>query len=803
MSRRQSLRFKLLRIVGLTLISAIIVSGLILLAFGREDAQKNTRNDLYVIANILAEKVSFGLSLGSQYSEEVSEALSSARHHQDITRVCLYQKDGALHSSFVSNAALGNCMSSFELNKQRQRHQNKGHRNAHIIQIDVILQGEHLGQLIIESSGKSLDRSVLFMGFSIFGALFVSVLLAYIFGSRQLSRSLQPLYELSRVGERIADNPLSSERAQKRSNDEVGDLVDAINHMLDVFSLENQKLKSSEATFRALTENSPVGVFLRSSPKNFDYINKAWTKITGLNEEHADSFSDFIESEYKRQYIERISKLQHGQLFVQTEFEFLHYTGDYRYLQEHVSIVREGNRIFYIGTLVDVTALKSAQNELETLAYYDPLTNLPNRRFLNDHLKYAFASAEKKNNKIAAFIMDLDNFKRVNDSLGHDAGDRLLERSAARVREAVFREDVVVRMGGDEFLVLVEGIENLNSVEFICKRLLKALKTETKDELTVIPVSGSIGVALYPDDASTPEELLRFADMALYNSKEGGGNSFACYSSKLDEEIREQIRIEQKLRHAIEHREIDVHLQPQYKADTLEACWAEALVRWFDKDEGFISPAKFIPIAEDTGLIHDLGAFVLDRVCEILRDHGEALRDRGIAGISVNLSGQQFFSSTLEADIGETLKKYGISPALVEFELTESTVTDDMDRAIEIMAALRDVGCQLSIDDFGTGYSSLSYLKKFPITSLKIDRSFVMDLPENNNDREITCAIINLAHNLGMTVVAEGVETREQADFLGENKCEYLQGYYLAKPQSVHDIIASKNISQYAKPAKS
>ncbi|WP_096085669.1 EAL domain-containing protein [Agaribacterium haliotis] len=786
---RLSLRFKLLRIVGLTLIVAIVVSGVALLAFSRLEAHNNTNDDLRLIGDILAEKVSFGLSLGQSYADEVRENLESARHHNDIARVCLYQRDSKLYASYLAADVGDSCLSNF----QPQAHLQTSHAftRHQTIYTPVSLDGETFGHLIIESTGNSLQRQFLLTSLAIFGALFVAVMLAYLFGSRQLNRSLQPLSELSKLGERIAANPLNSERAKKRSNDEVGDLVDTINHMLDVFRIENQKLKSSETTFRTLAENSPVGVFLRNSPKNYDYVNPAWTKITGLNEEHANNFSDFIDSEYKRRYIESMSKLQHGQLFVQAEFEFLHYTGDYRYLQEHVSIVREGKRTFYVGTLVDVTDLKKAQNELEKLAYYDPLTHLPNRRFLSDHLKYAFASAEKKQLKIAAFMMDLDNFKRVNDSLGHDAGDRLLSRTAESLRSAVFREDVVARMGGDEFLVLVEGIENINSVEFICKRLLSAMKTDTANEVASLAVSGSIGVALYPDDASTPEELLRFADMALYNSKEGGGNSFSCYSAKLDEEIREQIRLEQKLRHAIDHREIDVFLQPQYQSKNLQACWAEALVRWIDKDEGFIPPSKFIPIAEDSGLIHELGKFVLDRVCEILSQHEKELARLGIEGISVNLSAQQFFSSSLETEIGRTLKKYSINPAQVEFELTESTVTDDMDRAIEIMASLRDVGCRLSIDDFGTGYSSLSYLKRFPITSLKIDRSFVIDLPEDDNDREITCAIINLAHNLGMTVVAEGVETKAQADFLAKHGCEYLQGFYLAKPQSIDDLLSS------------
>ena len=786
-TQRKSLHFKLLRVVGYALVLAITLSGVAFTIFGLHNEQKNDVQKLTVIGSILAEKTAFELSLGRDYAYEVIDTLSVARHHEDFARVCLYDAQYALYASFLANGITQKCAETWS-QKIENRPVLENNRSSRVV-LPVLLETETIGYIVVESKGDDLENAMAVLFSAIFGSLFFAVILAFYFSDRQVQHSLIPLKALRNIGLRIASNPYSIERAKKVDNDEVGDLVDAFNTMLDALHTENQKLHSSENTFRSLAENAPVGVFLRKSPRNFDYVNAAWKEITGLSREQTSKFSSLISREYQREYIDALDQLNSERAFVRTEFEFLHNSGEYRFLQEYVSIVKEPDNTYYIGTLVDVTQLKNTQVELEKLAYYDPLTKLPNRRFLNDHLDFTFAAAQKKHKRIAVFMTDLDNFKRVNDTLGHATGDILLEKVASRLRDSVFREDVVARMGGDEFLILVEDIENINNIEVICQHLLDAMRTEAEHEFGHIPVSGSIGVAMYPEDATSPEELLRYADLALYNSKGNGGDQFSCYSAELDHSIREKIHIEQKLRYAIDNNLIEVFLQPQYHAKTQKACWAEALVRWFDAEEGFISPVKFIPIAEDSGLIHALGEMVLDKVCKTLTTYKRELKELNIEGISVNLSAKQFFSDALENNIKSTFEKYQIDAASVEFELTESTVTDDMDRAVMIMQRIRALGCRLSIDDFGTGYSSLSYLKKFPITSLKIDQSFVRDIPENNNDCEIACAIINLAHNLGLTVVAEGVETVAQATFLADKGCEFLQGYYLSRPISVQELL--------------
>lgn len=798
--KRRSLHFRLLNVVAYALIIAIVISGLLILIIGRESAEQISEENYSVVGQILAEKTAFTLSLGSSYAFEAEETLSSARHLKDLSKVCLYNADGSLFSQYVSQNISESCYGSFVTNTNNSKLNNSHFGLGSRVSLPVVFNGERVGDLVIESTGSKLQGILSAMALAIFGSLLIALVIAFLFGSTQLRNALFGLRSLRETGVDVAQNPFASVRASKLQNDEVGDLVDAFNGMLDALEIENQKLRTSENTFRSLSENAPVGVFLRSSVNTYEFVNSTWTSMTGLNTESADIFSEYIGTDYKRHYIEQIASLQTTKNFVLCEFEFLHKGFDeFRYLQEYVSVFHEGDETYYIGTLIDVTELKRSQAELEKLAFYDPLTQLPNRRFLNDHLHYTFAAAQKKHTKLAVFITDLDNFKRINDTLGHDAGDQLLNDIGRRLQSAAFKEDVVSRMGGDEFLILVDGIENLNSIEFISKRLLNAMRTETSHELGAIPVSGSIGVAIYPDDSSSPEELLRHADLALYHSKENGGDQFSCYSDDLDKAIREQIRIEQKLRHAMKNNGIDVFLQPQVHSESGIFCWAEALVRWHDDEEGFISPTKFIPVAEDTGLIVELGKLVLEKVCEMLDKFNHELSQMNIEGVSVNLSAKQFYSGSLVSDIQLALKKYNISPELIEFELTESTVTDDMDKAISIMESIRALGCRLSMDDFGTGYSSLSYLTRFPMTSLKIDRSFVDKLPGSKHDEEIVSTIISLAHNLGMTVVAEGVETAEQAQYLAARNCEYQQGYYHGKPASITTLIAEHHTEKNQK----
>ncbi|MFT7559964.1 MAG: diguanylate cyclase (GGDEF)-like protein/PAS domain S-box-containing protein [Flavobacteriales bacterium] len=788
-----SLHAKLLRNIAASLSVAIVLSGIVLLIAVNNFIKARTASELGVIGNILSEKTAFQLGLGDYYRNEAEILLSSARHHADIELACLYTADGSIFAEYKETNSTKICkvntsLVSFKLIKQE------------LLSTEVIFpihqNGEQLGQLNISSSGKELNRALTVFFITVLATLGVAVLIAFFIGRNLVNRSLVPLTALSETSKKIAENPFLQVRAEKMGDDEVGKLVDVFNSMLDALSLENKLLKSSESTFRSLAENAPVGIFLRKSSTDFEYVNGTWRKLTGLDLTKSSDFVSLVADDHKDNYQRKISRLAEQQHSAVVEFEFLTPAREKRFFMEYVSHIQDSDGSSYVGSLLDVTDLKRAQVELESLAYYDPLTKLPNRRFLKDHLNFALAKARKDNTKMAVLMTDLDDFKKINDSLGHDAGDKLLAKLATRLRDAVFEEDVVSRMGGDEFLILVENIENTSCLEFISKRLLGAMRTQAVHEENIIPVSGSIGIAVFPDDAQNSDELLRFADMALYSSKARGGDNFSFYSEELDRNIRQQIHIEQKLRIALDEDALELFIQPQFNSGKHTMCWAEALIRWFDKDDGAISPAMFIPIAENSGLIHRVGDFVIERVCQILAKNGTALKQLGMQGISINLSARQFFSHDLINKIKNTLEKYNVPAGRLGIEITETMVMDDVEMAISIMNELKSMGCIISMDDFGTGYSSLTYLKRFPIDHLKIDQSFIRDIPEDKDDMEIACAIIDLAHNLGMTVVAEGVETIQQATFLAKNNCEFLQGYYLCRPISVQEVLVKHSANK-------
>lgn len=612
---------------------------------------------------------------------------------------------------------------------------------------------------------------------------------ALVIGHRLIKRSLVPLVSLYNTSRVIARNPLSDERARKTSEDEIGRVVDVFNTMLDNFSRENNALVTSENRFRSLAEHAPIGVYLKSN-MGFEYTNNRWYEITGLAASTTDKFMVYIDPSDKDYYqsAHDLARSAGGSQVI----EYRYHSPDLgrRTLMEYVSLMEdEKGRECFIGSLMDVTELKVAQLELEKLAFYDPLTLLPNRRFFKDHLELAIARSQKERKKIAIYMADLDNFKKVNDCLGHNVGDKLLVDVAARLKKVLYEGDVVSRLGGDEFMLLLDNIEDPTRLDHASQRVVDALRMQVHSGEQSMQVSGSVGIAIYPTDAQSSDELLRYADIALYNAKGAGGNRVSYYSCELDKQIKEKVGLEHKLRLAIENNILDVYLQPQYTAADQKMVWAEALVRWPDASVGFISPEEFIPLAEETGLIFDVSDFVIERVLQMLSKEGAHLDALGIQGISINLSPKQFYSPSFASEMQKKIENYGVKATSIEFEITETTVMDDVERAVQVMASLRELGFKLSIDDFGTGYSSLSNLKNFPINSLKIDKSFIQDIPGDQSDVEISCAILAMAQNMGLSVVAEGVETLVQAEFLAEHRCTYLQGFYFAKPMSLDQLI--------------
>jgi diguanylate cyclase (GGDEF)-like protein len=429
-----------------------------------------------------------------------------------------------------------------------------------------------------------------------------------------------------------------------------------------------------------------------------------------------------------------------------------------------------------------------AERRIQYLATHDALTGLPNRVMFMQLLEQSIAVARRERRKCAVLFVDLDRFKIINDSLGHAAGDQLLIEAAKRLRGSIRESDVVARLGGDEFVAVLNGVNEAGHVEAVARKILANLTASMDIAGHECRTTASIGISVYPDNGEDGHILTKNADIAMYAAKEEGKNDFRFYSPEIKSQSIERLVLETNLRRALELNQFSLLYQPKLNARTRVVSGVEALLRWNHPDLGNLPPLKFIALAEETGLIVPIGRWVLNTAC----DQAVAWQKQGLPSLSiaVNLSLRQFQDENLLHDIDEVLRRTGLEPALLEFEITESMVMQNVDRAVRLLTALRARGVRLAIDDFGTGYSSMSMMKQFPIDTIKIDRSFVRDLDNNVQDRAITTAIISMGKALGLTIVAEGVETEGQSDFLKGGLCDELQGYLFSKPVSAAEISA-------------
>jgi diguanylate cyclase (GGDEF)-like protein/PAS domain S-box-containing protein len=447
----------------------------------------------------------------------------------------------------------------------------------------------------------------------------------------------------------------------------------------------------------------------------------------------------------------------------------------------------DGAVTHYVGTHTDITGRKTAEEQIKQLAFYDSLTGLPNRRLLQERLKHSINMERRDGRQLGLLMLDLDRFKAVNDSLGHQAGDDLLQQVALRITSRLRDVDMVARLGGDEFIVLLEDIAQPEDAARVAKEIIADLmKPFCLTQSDNVLIGASIGISLYPQHGDSPELLMDHADAALYQAKDAGRGCFAYFSEDLTLAARERIALEARLRHAIEHQELRIFYQPQVDIDSGHIVGAEALVRWQDPVHGLIPPIQFIPIAEETGLILAIGEWVLRETCR----QGRQWLDAGLPSLTlaVNVSPHQFRRSDICDLVVTVLSETGFPANQLELEITESGLMDNQDNASTILNSLRAHGIRLAIDDFGTGYSSLAYLKHFPLDVLKIDKSFIDDIPFHQDDMEIAATIIAMGHILGFKVLAEGVETPEQLAFLRKKGCDMYQGYIKSRPVPAHEF---------------
>ena len=430
--------------------------------------------------------------------------------------------------------------------------------------------------------------------------------------------------------------------------------------------------------------------------------------------------------------------------------------------------------------------LTKALATIQDMATHDSLTGLPNRASLSDTLQQALNKAERNKHRLAIFFIDLDNFKSINDTLGHPTGDQLLREMARRLRASVRDSDLVARLGGDEFVVMVEAVGDKASLGLLAAKILATISEPAQLQGHEVKVTGSIGIATFPVDGADVPTLLANADMAMYRAKAQGRARSSEYSADLGEDAVERFEIEKDMRSGMQNNEFRLYYQPKIGFSTGKMLGVEALIRWHHPTMGVLGPDRFIPIAEATNFIIPLGKWVIEEACRQSKAWQDAKMP--LFPIAVNLSVNQLSDQSLAKHVSEALRNTGANPAMIELEITETAIMRNLDEAVVILESFRALGVRLAIDDFGTGYSSLAYLKQLPVDTLKVDRAFVKDLPHNRDDLAITRAVIAMAHGLSMKVVAEGVEEKEQFDTLRDEGCDEFQGFYCSPAMQSHDL---------------
>lgn len=547
---------------------------------------------------------------------------------------------------------------------------------------------------------------------------------------------------------------------------------------------ERKRSEKDQRLASAVYENTADGIIITDPGGQIVSVNKAFTEITGYGADEAIGKTPAIlkserqsEPFYRHLWTtvrtkgvwqgEMWNRRKNGELFP----EWL-----------TITAVRSasGDIANYVGVFSDISAIKRSQADLERLAHFDPLTDLPNRILFRDRLAHAFERGRRYGHKVAVMLLDLDGFKTVNDSLGHPVGDKLLQLVAERIRNTVRVEDTVARLGGDEFALVLSNLSHGEDAVEVARKILLATQEPFDIGGHGALVTASIGIAVFPDDGDEPNTLIRNADAAMYKAKESGRNTHRFYQAEMTQAAQSRLSIERGLRRGIENQEFEVWYQPQISLESGRYLGAEALVRWRDPERGLVPPNDFIPLAEQTGLIVPLGEQVLNRVCADARRWLDAGIQVGRLGI--NVAGPQLYRSDFVAALGQAIERYSLSPETLEIEVTETFMMENPAEVRRILDAVKAMGVTTAIDDFGTGYSSLSYLKELPIDTLKIDRAFISHLPDDPHDIAITRAILALGKSLQFKVIAEGIETAAQRDFLQAEGCAEGQGYLFAKP---------------------
>ena len=654
----------------------------------------------------------------------------------------------------------------------------------------------------------------------------------YLF-ARSLSRRVRDLRDASR---RIADGEMD-QTIKISGNDELTDLAVAFNAMkqqiknretalnqardfleqrvhertLELYnsaeslSQEVEQRRKVQDSLRILSQavrQSPVSIVITNSKGNIEYVNEAFTAISGFRENEVLGRNPSLLSsgETPNAVFQKLwTAILNGNEW-EGELYNRRKDGSFYWEYTHISpVYDEENQItHFLAIKQDITERRQQEQKILHQAQFDSLTDLPNRTLAMDRLSRTIAHARRNKNKVILMFIDLDNFKRINDNLGHEVGDQLLVQAAKRLTHSVRQEDTVARLGGDEFLIIAGDLNERSDVDPIINNILKTFSSAFSIGGSEQVVTPSIGLALFPEDGETTSMLLRNADLAMYQAKEDGRNTYHYFNRSIQEKMREKLELESELRHALNNNEMHIQYQVIVDANSSQTVSVEALLRWNSRKFGLVMPDRFIDIAEQTGLIESIGDWVIETACRQVK----AWHDDGFSHLklSVNVSPRQFRGNRLLTTIRNSLKQNNFPANQLTLEMTEGLLIRNPPEAQQLLSELDKLGIQLAMDDFGTGYSSLSYLKKYPFHVLKIDRSFIRDIIDDPDDRALVSAAISMGQGLGLTVVAEGVESLQQVGLLRTMSCDLLQGYLFSKPKDPKDLkellVSHKNCSQ-------
>lgn len=564
---------------------------------------------------------------------------------------------------------------------------------------------------------------------------------------------------------------------------------------------KEELLRKSEERYQLALLASKDGIYDWDIKNNRVFYSKTWKKIIGYEEDELPDTYEVLEKliypedrktvlNIRNKYLKReIDKYN-------IEYRFRKKDGSYIWIQDSALAIwdNEGNPIRVIGTYTDIDERRKREKTIFNMAYYDWLTGLPNRRYFEKRLKNAleFSKNSDRASKGIVLFVDLDNFKNINDTLGHDVGDKLLEIISNKLKEVLRKEDIIARFGGDEFLILQPNIKTYEEAVESANRIIdifKDLWILGEHKLYITP---SIGITVYPDDGDDVNIILRNVDTAAYDAKFSGKNRYKFFKKSMFDQVLRKTEIEKALREAVKNNEFELYYQPQVQVSTGRIVSLEALIRWKNPELGFVSPMEFIPIAEETGLIVDIGEWVIRTACK----QNKEWKNKGYYydTIAVNVSSLQLRQRGFVDLVKNVLKETGLKPEFLELEITESVLMESLEKSVEILNELREIGVKTALDDFGTGYSSLNYLIKIPIDTLKIDKTFIDNICINYSQKSIIEGIIIIAHEMALDVVAEGVEVQEQLKILSDKKCDKIQGYFFSKPYEAKDI--EKNLQK-------